>query len=152
MNALKDWGKAGTDRAFPMLFVSLEGGSEEREGDSPSWFNRQEAHVLHELVVDLMRACEAKGLAQEEVGIITRAVARARTRALTRARARARARALILALTLALALTLTLTSDPAPPRAPPLVGPHRAHQPVGRATRADRLQGAAWLGLGLGWG
>lgn len=46
VNALQDWGKSGTDRAFPMLFVSLEGGSEEREGDSPSWFNRQEAHVL----------------------------------------------------------------------------------------------------------
>ena len=71
VNALQDWGKSGTDRAFPMLFVSLEGGSEEREGDSPSWFNRQEAHVLQELVVDLMRACEAKGLTQEEVGIIT---------------------------------------------------------------------------------
>ena len=102
MNALKDWGKAGTDRAFPMLFVSLEGGSEEREGDSPSWFNRQEAHVLHELVVDLMRACEAKGLAQEEVGTISRTRARARTRALTRTRTptltltRARARALTL--------------------------------------------------------
>ena len=71
VNALQDWGKSGTERAFPMLFVSLEGGSEEREGDSPSWFNRQEAHVLQELVVDLMRACEAKGLKQEAVGVIT---------------------------------------------------------------------------------
>ena len=114
MNALKDWGKAGTDRAFPMLFVSLEGGSEEREGDSPSWFNRQEAHVLQELVVDLMRACEAKGLAQEEVGIISRTRARARTRALTRTRARARAPTPTPTPTLTLTLTLPQTLNPAP--------------------------------------
>ena len=46
-------------------------GQEEREGDSPSWFNRQEALVLVELVGDLLTGCERDGLTQEGVGVIT---------------------------------------------------------------------------------
>ena len=78
VQALKGWDKAGTDRQFPMLCVSLEGGHEEREGDSPSWFNRQEAHVLQELIADLLESQGGGGgggvaaaLQQEDVAVIT---------------------------------------------------------------------------------
>ena len=71
VNALRNWAKSSTDQKFPMLFCSLEGGQEEREGDSPSWFNRQEAFVLLEIISDLLKGCEQDGLKQEDVGVIT---------------------------------------------------------------------------------
>ena len=71
VNALRGWAKSSTDQKFPMLLCSLEGGQEEREGDSPSWFNRQEAFVLLEIISDLLKGCEQDGLRQEDIGVIT---------------------------------------------------------------------------------
>ena len=63
----QEWEKRGTKKAFPMLFCSLEGSCEEREGDSPSYFNRTEATTILALVKSLLSSC-ADAITEEEVG------------------------------------------------------------------------------------
>ena len=63
----QEWEKKGTKKAFPMLFCSLEGSCEEREGDSPSYFNRTEATTILALVKSLLSSC-ADAITEEEVG------------------------------------------------------------------------------------
>ena len=50
-----------------MLFCSLDGSSEEQEGDSPSFFNRHEATTILALVKSLLSSC-ADAIAEDEVG------------------------------------------------------------------------------------
>lgn len=70
VNSLREWAKRETKQSFPMLFCGLEGGQEEQEGDSPSYFNRQEASTVLVLLSDLLDSMKGS-LQQEEVGLIS---------------------------------------------------------------------------------
>lgn len=54
-NALAQWTKKGTKKEFPFLFYGVEGGREEREGDSPSYFNITEASAIAALIMDMTK-------------------------------------------------------------------------------------------------
>ena len=72
VEALSAWSKRGSTRTHPLLFCAVEGGVEEREGDSPSFFNRQEAVVISDLISELLAACGGGGsFGQEHIGVIT---------------------------------------------------------------------------------
>ena len=71
VEALAAWSKRGSTRTHPLLFCAVEGGVEEREGDSPSFFNRQEAVVISDLISELLAACGGGSFGQEHIGVIT---------------------------------------------------------------------------------
>ncbi|KAL1500036.1 hypothetical protein AB1Y20_012713 [Prymnesium parvum] len=70
VTSLQGWAKRDTKASFPMLFCGLEGGREEQEGDSPSYFNRHEASTILVLISDLLNSMKSE-LRQEEIGVIT---------------------------------------------------------------------------------
>lgn len=70
VTSLKQWSKRETKQSFPMLFCGLEGGQEEQEEDSPSYFNRQEASTILVLIADLLESMKGN-LLQEEIGLIS---------------------------------------------------------------------------------
>lgn len=55
------------DPEFPLLFIGIQG-FDEREGTSPSWFNRIEASKVVEIIIHLI---DDKGMYEKDIGVIT---------------------------------------------------------------------------------
>jgi helicase MOV-10 len=67
--SLERWNKRGTKQDFPFLFYALDNTKEDREEDSPSFFNIDEAITICSLVKNLLD--QVRTISEEEVCVVT---------------------------------------------------------------------------------
>lgn len=70
MTALSHWNKLGTNKDFPFLFRGLRGSKEEREADSPGYFNIMEASTIATIISNLFISEKGK-LEPSDIAVIT---------------------------------------------------------------------------------
>ena len=69
VNSLVNWEHL-PQKGFPVVFHGVKG-SDEREGNSPSWFNPEEVQIVKEYVGLLVRGTRSNRVKPEEIAVIT---------------------------------------------------------------------------------
>jgi len=69
MNSLINWEHLPR-KGFPLIFHGVEG-TDEREGNSPSWFNREEVQLVKEYAGLLVKGTRSNRVKPEEIAVIT---------------------------------------------------------------------------------
>lgn len=71
--SLERWSKRDTKQDFPFLFYALDNSKEDREADSPGYFNIDEAITITSLAVDLIREVRSMGqkIRQEDICVLS---------------------------------------------------------------------------------
>lgn len=70
---MQQWSKRATKKDFPFLFYALDNSKEDREADSPGYFNIDEAIAITSLVINLMNEMRKLGrnLYQQDICVLS---------------------------------------------------------------------------------